>query len=29
MSCSKNTALFWVLMGLACLFYGAALVYMK
>ena len=29
MSCTKNTALFWVLIGLAALFYGASCVYMK
>lgn len=26
---SKNKALFWVLLGLALLFYAAAVVYMK
>lgn len=26
---SKNKALFWILLGLALLFYGAAYVYMK
>lgn len=29
MSYSKNIALFWILLGLALLFYGAACVYVK